>query len=159
MGVCVTFSFFGMLCQSNLALATATQFNRSMYTCRGDGIQTPQAFLSSPAGPKHTTKWPHHQFHPSQWYPAPLQIQWMHIINSSPHLCLLLIAPPFLPGQDQTGHSHYSHAGFCPSHRGEGSESGSSLVFSQLSAQWRSHGSLPPRSSPGAHKASWPLVI
>ena len=95
--VCLTFGFFGMLCQSILAPATPTQFDKSRHTCCGDVIQVPsQALSSSSSGPKHTRPWPHHQFYPFQWYLAILQIQRMLIINSSPHPLLLLITPSFL---------------------------------------------------------------
>ena len=45
MRVALTFGFFGMLRQSNLAPPTAVLFDRSRHTCRVDIIQAPPGLL------------------------------------------------------------------------------------------------------------------
>ena len=45
MWVALTFSFLGMLRQTNLAPSTPIQFDRSRHTCHGDVIQSPPGLL------------------------------------------------------------------------------------------------------------------
>ena len=51
--VCLTFRFFTMLRQSNLAPPSATQFDHSWHTCRGDIFMAPPGATITPRRPSH----------------------------------------------------------------------------------------------------------
>ena len=110
--VCLTFGFFAMLRQSNLAPPSDTLFDPSRHTCRGDVFFAPQG---PRGGPRLISRWGGRPYYPSWKYRDIPATESQPIFSYSPHPTPRHRTNHFSPTSSR-GVSTWSQSLSCPEH-------------------------------------------